>query len=305
MTVCIAAKSGTFIFGIADRMLTAGDIEYEPSMPKIIPLTNSIVAMTAGDASFQAEIILEIFKWISAKLQEEPKKWLVLQDVANKYAYFYSTAKLTRAENAILTPLGLNRETFITRQHEMSQDFLASVTKEMLNFDVPLVSAIIAGHDETGAHIYVVDSDSVSCRDTIGFASIGIGARHADSQFMLGRHSVASSLPETLVLTYTAKKRSEVSPGVGKEEDYFFIGDKGALNVDLNSSLKDKLRNEYGKLARREKSALGTAKKEVEKYVVGLSKESSAQAQKVAETASDGNVGAAPAKESTVREHPQ
>lgn len=57
MTVCVAAISqsstgtGLMITGASDRMLTAGDIEFEPEQSKIQPLTNSIALMLAGDSA--------------------------------------------------------------------------------------------------------------------------------------------------------------------------------------------------------------------------------------------------------------
>jgi hypothetical protein len=41
---------------------------------------------------------------------------------------------------------------------------------------------------------------------------------------MLGRHSWRSSEVDTALLTYIAKKRSEVAPGVGEGTDMFTIG---------------------------------------------------------------------------------
>ena len=47
MTICIATIANGCIFGAADRMKTAGDIQYEPAIAKIIKLTSSMTAMTA------------------------------------------------------------------------------------------------------------------------------------------------------------------------------------------------------------------------------------------------------------------
>jgi hypothetical protein len=46
---------------------------------------------------------------------------------------------------------------------------------------------------------------------------------------MLAGHSPFSSSPETLLLTYLAKKRSEIAPGVGKGTDMFIIGPAAPL----------------------------------------------------------------------------
>jgi hypothetical protein len=69
-----------------------------------------------------------------------------------------------------------------------------------------------------------VDDGRVSCNDGIGFAAIGIGARHAESQIMLNKHSWNSPSVDSALLGYIAKKRSEVAPGVGEGTDVFTIG---------------------------------------------------------------------------------
>ena len=58
----------------------------------------------------------------------------------------------------------------------------------------------------------------VACYDMIGFAAIGIGGWHAQSRFMFAKHTRRSPQPETLLLTYSAKKQAEVAPGVGKKQ---------------------------------------------------------------------------------------
>jgi 20S proteasome alpha/beta subunit len=271
MTICIAAKCGEgVIFGAADRMKTAGDIQFEPPTPKVFLLTSSIAVMTAGDAAFQAEIIQELHNVVSLRIKEEPSQWLKVKDIAYLYAYFLNLLKQKRSENAILLPLGLNKDTFITRQNEMSQEFVASLTKEMLLFNVPTVCAIVTGIDDEGTHIYYITENQVSCMDTIGFASIGSGSRHAESQFMFARHSFNSPLPETLLLTYSAKKRSEVSPGVGKETDMFMIGPGLGSYTSINSSVMKKLDDEYKKIIKKENKILQEAKKEVTRYITEI-----------------------------------
>jgi hypothetical protein len=66
MTVCIAARAERIVIGATDRMLTAGDVQFEPSAgSKIILLSSSIFMMTAGDAALQAEISGMVLKEIS------------------------------------------------------------------------------------------------------------------------------------------------------------------------------------------------------------------------------------------------
>lgn len=224
MTVCVAAQSGNMIFGASDRMLTGGDVEFEPESTKIHPVTNSIVAMTAGDSSFQSEVILELQNVLVKRIKAYPEQWWVVRDVAYLYLQLRNEVKRKLAEQAILAPLGLDSSSFLARQKELADGFIKQVTQELVRFEVPGVSTIFAGVDPGGAHIYTVEDDVVRCHDSVGFAAIGSGYWHADSQLMLAKHSCYSPVPDTLLLTYAAKRRAEVAPGVGNATDMFMIG---------------------------------------------------------------------------------
>jgi hypothetical protein len=83
VTVCVAAIcDGDTIFGAADRMLTAGDIQFEPPDVKITPLTTSIVVMTAGDSALHAEILHAVRARIREHLEYSSDDWINVQDVA-------------------------------------------------------------------------------------------------------------------------------------------------------------------------------------------------------------------------------
>jgi hypothetical protein len=86
VTVCIAARAKMIptassavgqpddvIVAAADRMLTSGDVQFEPSAgTKIFSLTNSIFMMTAGDAALQAEITGMVSREIVGRIAQEP-----------------------------------------------------------------------------------------------------------------------------------------------------------------------------------------------------------------------------------------
>ena len=61
MTVCMAAllrweypnkETGQAVVTASDRMITAGDIEYEPQQHKVCFLRQNVVALVAGDMAF-------------------------------------------------------------------------------------------------------------------------------------------------------------------------------------------------------------------------------------------------------------
>lgn len=279
MTICVATIANGCIFGAADRMKTAGDVQYEPELTKIFLLTSSITAMASGDSAFQTEILQRLYKKVAAKIEANPSEWVKIEDVAYLYAEIRNKIKAKRAENSILLPLGLTQDSFLSRQNEMSSDFIASVSKKLLNFDVPNVSTIISGIDSAGPHIFMVKNDNVFCMNTIGFASVGIGARHANSQLMLAGITSNTPIPEALFLTYIAKKRSEISPGVGDETDMFIIGPNlGTYNL-LNIDHISKLETEYKNLSKGEDLVFDKAKEEITNYVIKITRNVAQQQQ--------------------------
>jgi hypothetical protein len=238
MTVCIAAIANNgVIVGAADTMLTSGDVEFEPfrqSRPrfgKIIPVTNSIVAMNAGDTGIQAELFFRfVAPFVNAWVPANPGKWMPFEAVVNSYCNGYKQLKRERAEQAILSPYGLTLQAFQTHQREMAPDFLAKISRALADFTLEPTETIITGiepaldPDSTLSRLWVIFGSEVSSRDTIRFASVGSGSRHADSHFMLSRHSPSITLSETALSVYTAKKKSEVAPGVGYDTNMFSVG---------------------------------------------------------------------------------
>jgi hypothetical protein len=69
MTVCIAAVceahsgNGPFVVVAADRMITIGELEYEPAQTKLINLATRTVALFAGDVQFHAAVVPRVVAW--------------------------------------------------------------------------------------------------------------------------------------------------------------------------------------------------------------------------------------------------
>jgi hypothetical protein len=272
-------------------MITVGDVtEYEPPTPKILGLTSSIVAMLAGDMGLQSELIGDLKDFVNGRIARKPTEWLKVKDVVEWYTFYYSQAKLKRAENQVLMPLGLTRHTYLKEHPDLS----AKLAKELVNYEMPGIETIITGIDTTGPHIYVTDGVDIRCSDSSGFAAVGTGAWHASSQFMLARHGFNSPLPETLLRVYISKKRAEVAPGVGKDTDMFFIGPQIGSSSSIRQDIIDKLDKIYTKLILGEKKTLKSAEAEMKSHVKRLTKAATKKAQAVAPP-TDG--GRAPALE--------
>jgi hypothetical protein len=133
----------------------------------------------------------------------------------------------------------------------MSDTFIENIREELTKFQMSEIETIMTGTDRSGSHIYTVHNLTssgnciASCEDTVGFAAIGIGSHHAESQFMLAGHHRASPVPETLFLTYLAKKRAEVAPGVGGETDMLMVGPQLGSLQNIRTDVIDGLDRIY------------------------------------------------------------
>ena len=297
MTVCIAAlcNNGTYLVGAADRMLTAGDIEFEPPQTKITSLTSAIVIMTASHAVLQTELIEQLAATVLDRVNSDPDNWLRVRDAALLYNQFYNRELNRRAESSILAPLGLTSDTFIKRQREMDSDLANKLASEIVNFDMPEVETIITGIDPTGAHIYSVHGPNISCRDTIGFAAIGAGSGHANSQFMFSGHTRFKPGPETFLLVFTAKKHSEAAPGVGIATDMWVMGSGlGTFSAVDPETIKhlEKINKDNQKMVAR---AAKKSERRINEYIQGLSDAGAAsKAQTATEKSGEGTTDTVP-----------
>jgi hypothetical protein len=263
---------GTSVIGASDRMLTAGDIQFEPQQTKVVILTSSIAAMLAGDSLLQSEIMQRVQIEVNSQVATDPTKWLNLRDVAELYSRYYCEIRSERAEKEILVPLGLDSNTFISRQKEMDANLVQMLARELLNFSIPGpgVAALIVGVDITGAHIYRVENEKVHCHDHIGFAAIGIGWWHATSQMMFSGQTKHKDFPETLILVYHSKKRAEVAPGVGEATDMFMVGPKLGTYWPIPDNMINELDGIYSAQRESERAAESAARERTDIYVTTL-----------------------------------
>lgn len=291
MTVCIAAiAENSMVFGAADRMVTSGDIEFEPSVSKILSITNSIVVLLAGESTFHEELYQLVSELINDRIEREPENWWKVKDVADLYALKFNEAKLLRAEAAVLAPLGLNRQSFISQQNYMSDRLVEHMTNRMTRFQMPSLMLIIAGIDPTGAHIYTMINGEVICWDSVGFISVGGGWRHANSQFQFSGHTRRASWQDTIFLTYFAKRRAEVAPGVGKATDMIAITKLGNT-IPIAPALIKEFDKGYTEIVNSEKKVYDKSRKEIQRIFDATAEDGEEPKQKTDESDEPGNTG--------------
>lgn len=224
MTVCIASiiswqytggQVGRAVLAVSDRMLTfGGTFEYEPPQLKVGTLRQRASVLVAGDFAVHSEALQRAHQHLIAHPTDD------LRDLANLYGSFVQGYRLRQAAHRVLSPLGLTREGLLAGEAGSLTHELAA---QMQNHSID-VQAIVAGHDATGAHLYHVDADGfASCHDDAGFLAIGLGAPYASSQFMSAQYTNRWPFLPALLLSYSAKKRAEVAPGVGIATDMHVI----------------------------------------------------------------------------------
>lgn len=251
VTVCVAAsfawnyahKDKPTDFGPAaiiasDRMLTAGDVQYEPNKRKFAEINKSTFIWVSGDYAFHSKAVKDTFKLTNATS--------TVENVATIYGQALQAIKRKEAEDLYLAPLGLNTDTFIAQQKDMSDTFVATLREQLQNHRSEETEAIVVGpqivRDQSQMRIFTVDTHGiVSCHDDLAFATIGSGAWHARSRLTQWGYTNTVTFGPAMAAVYAAKKAAEVAPGVGKATDMVVIFRDHAefLREDFAAGLSD------------------------------------------------------------------
>jgi 20S proteasome alpha/beta subunit len=267
MTVCIAAvcnmghDDGPAIIAASDRMITMGELEYEPDQAKCIPLASRTLGLLAGDMELHAHVVPIVQRKVLDAIKEDPSN-INVGTVAAFYAEEFAYYRRTLAEREILIPRGLDFERFYNRQSIMAHYQVKEIDDTLTSYLVNS-SAIVAGLDQTGAHIYKIENPGVArCWDTSFFACIGSGENMASTQFIVSGFEKRWTLPRAAWLVFSAKAKAESSGGVGRKTDLFIIRKEQQIE-SLNDSDKDKLYDIFKKTTEKERLAAEDAETEV------------------------------------------
>lgn len=236
MTVCIAAlfqwtyapgDTGLVALTTSDRMITAGDIEYEPPQFKTSFLSQHIHIMVSGDYGSHSEALMMLH--VAAKENSS----IDAHAAALLYADSLQKLRLREATRAILAPLGMTTTDFLERQGQMAPSLVTDLFNQMQAFRGPPTEAIIVGSSGQRSDIYLIDqSGALSCQSDVGFAAIGIGAWHAKPTIMRAGYGKHIPYATALSISYAAKKSALVAPGVGSTTDMFLITRDGWSQVE-------------------------------------------------------------------------
>lgn len=236
MTVCVAAicswvEGHYMIVGAADRMISTPDLAFEPEQSKIVPFSESIVGLIAGDPSAQISICDAVQRRLDAKPPE------TVEEVAKVYAVEWAEYRRQEAEQMVLRPLGLTSRSMVT-DPDIREQTASDLMNTVQNYEID-TETLIVGKDGRGAHIFeVTRTGKLKCHDLTAFGAIGVGRWHAESHYMLSRYTKHWPFHKALLATLVAKRKAVVAPGVGGVTDFFFVDEKySSVRDDLHAKL--------------------------------------------------------------------
>jgi hypothetical protein len=225
--------------------------------------------MISGNSSALLSIARDT--WHDLQINPQTDSGVIAEVFARKFNEF----RRREAEQLILAPLGLDIATFLRVQRDMAPAEVAAIREELQGHRLKS-GAIIAGVDNGGAHIYVVrDPGRAVCNDIVGFAAIGYGQWHAESQFMFAQYVTGWEFERALRLIYLAKKRAEVPPGVGRETDLFFIGPHPSPQTPIVPAVVNKLEEIYQQHVEYTKVVGDMGDQSVKEYMKSLTQQAS------------------------------
>lgn len=256
VTVCIAALFNWWAHGrwtrvvmtASDRMITRGSTEYQLPQMKICELTNKALVLVAGEIVAHSEAVRETQKSLAASPGH------TIREIAEIFGSHLAAYTRRQAVQTYLRPIGLDEEGLIARQATMAPHLVTDLTAQLQNHRID-AEAIVCGCDDTNGHIYHVNHEGfVTCHDDVGFIAIGIGAPHAESMFMARAYANWWNYWDTVLLTYAAKKRGEVAPGVGEHTDMLFVSPAGIERIreDVMKKVAEIYERESKEIAARE-----------------------------------------------------
>jgi len=230
MTVCVGVLcANSFeVVVAADRMVTAGDTEFEQrDIRKIEPINERCVILTSGSALRHTDLARRVKDELRGRSHPS------VMDVVVELKRQFVEARKTRAEELHLKPLGMDLEQFLHTQGRLAEPLVLRLTRNIEDEALRL-SILVAGTDSTGGHIYYVyDPGTADCFDAIGYCGIGAGEHHAELSLIRAHYSPKVSVKQAVFLTYQAKRDAEVAPGVGANfTDVATLDEKGCHFLD-------------------------------------------------------------------------
>jgi 20S proteasome alpha/beta subunit len=243
MTICIGAicDNNRAVVLASDRMITSNYplIEFEHSKSKTTEISDTCIALTAGDALVNAELFRKVKATTSSFAQP------AVSGITDTIKNTFIEQRLQKANEKFCKPRGLDIGNLYKNPQLMNTELFLRldnmVEKHRLGLEV-----LVCGVDKSGAHIYYLTDPGISeCYDNLGYCAIGSGMIHSVQNFIFRNLSPTSSLNETIYTVFEGKRQAENAPGVGQKTDMIVITSDGIKHfTDTDMGELDKLHSQ-------------------------------------------------------------
>jgi len=249
MTVCIAAicEKGEAIAVAMDRMISTGHVSADVGF-KGVRVHRFWMMMYAGNNIGRVEAIADI---AASHLQSKEAPPLAAQTVEQLFAGAFQHESRSEAVNQVLSPYGLDMDTFLSKGREMFGDAVFADVKRQVD-DVRLdCQLMITGFGvDQRARLFTIAPPGVAQRYTpVGFWAIGSGASSAIASLMFHGHQTAASRGLALYHVCEAKFMAESAMGVGDSSIVAVFRNDGSMGYLSQENLArvKKLWERHGK----------------------------------------------------------
>ena len=202
-------------------------LEFDHPDAKIDQVSPTCVALTSGDALAAQDVLAE-GAGFAGQLQNP-----FITNFADQIRQKFVEARRRLANEQVLEPRGMNFVDFyqggaITR---LPPDLGMVIDHAIQSLQLG-VSVILAGVDQTGAHIFTIeDPGTTACFDRLGYHAIGSGHRHALLTLVSHSQHKSADINRTVFNVYAAKRAAEAAPGVGQATEMRVITKAGVQVV--------------------------------------------------------------------------
>ena len=183
-----------------------------------------VYSLLAGDVLLGHEIIQ------TAREQVESQDIASVPLIAETVRVAYQQKRLERVVKTELEPRGMSLQDYYNNQQRLLPQMVQIVDQALQETNIG-VEIIVAGKVGPECTIHTIVNPGVDSNNTpIGYSAIGSGAPHAIYSLIAEQYKPSLEKATVLNMVKSAKKRSEVAPGVGLQTQCRVISLKGEDN---------------------------------------------------------------------------
>ncbi len=218
MTVCIAglANNDKAVILASDKMITKQmpPIEFEHDIEKIVQVFPNFYVLIAGTVNNAVDIIDRA----KIKIKENDN----YSTKFDKFRQVYTDYRREKIENVILATQGFSSiADFQQRQNTLSKEIVMSIQNLIANANLQTLMILVATENHK-CYVKVINHPG-DLINPLEYAVIGSGDLHATQSLISAKYKKSEDVDTATYLVFEAKKRAEVTPGVGTLTDMIVL----------------------------------------------------------------------------------